>query len=253
MHSKQTRIDAALSTAQKCFATRFNGASHMFVAGSIMRGEGTVFSDIDLVVIFPRLPQAWRESFLLDGFPIEAFVHDPETLTYFIGKDVESGTPVMVDMIASGTIIGNTTDATAMQRQARDLLADGPKPLATAQLDAMRYVLSDLADDLRAEGPADEMAAIAAQLYPRLIDFILLGQQQWTGKGKWAARLLRRFDAQLAAVAAEAFKDAVHGNRAKLVALTDQQLARHGGRLFDRYHAKAPRDARISPDRDLLQ
>lgn len=253
MNSPQTRIDAALATAQKCFATRFDGASHMYAAGSIMRGEGTAFSDIDLVVIFPSLPQAWRESFVEDGFPVEAFVHDAETLAYFIDKDVESGAPVMVDMIANGTIIGDKTEAAAMQQQARDILARGPKPLTTPQLDAMRYALSDLADDLRADGPMEEMATTAALLYPRLIDLILLGQQQWTGKGKWAPRLLRRSDGPLAALAADAFQAAVQGNGAKLLALTDQQLARHGGHCFDGYHAKAPGDARISADKELAE
>ena len=31
-------IQAALAAARKCLATRFKGASHLFVAGSILRG-----------------------------------------------------------------------------------------------------------------------------------------------------------------------------------------------------------------------
>jgi len=46
-----------------------------------MRGEGNDCSDIDLAVAFPNLPKAWRESFDMEGFPVEAFVQDPPITT----------------------------------------------------------------------------------------------------------------------------------------------------------------------------
>jgi predicted nucleotidyltransferase len=64
---------------QEIFDLRYRDASVIFLAGSIVRGESTPFSDLDLVVIFDKLPAAYRESFYFQGFPIEAFVHDPET------------------------------------------------------------------------------------------------------------------------------------------------------------------------------
>lgn len=239
-------IEAALATAQKCLATRFTGASHLFVAGSIMRGDGNAFSDIDLVVVYPKLERAWRESFVLDGFPIEAFVQDPETLAYFMQNDAERGVPVIIDMVANGVILGNApAEAAAMQHRARQILAAGPKPLTGAPLDTLRYILSDLADDLRAERPADEIAATAARLYPRLIDLMLLGRNQWTGNGKWGPRLLRRLDPRLAEIATEAFRDAAQGNAAALLSLTDRELARHGGPCFDGFRADAPEGSRL--------
>lgn len=247
MHQQENRREAALRAAQTCLATRFAGASHIFVAGSIMRGDGNAFSDIDLVVIYPVLEHAWRESFSLDGFPIEAFVHDAETLAYFVEKDIEGGAPVIVNMVAHGVIVGEALEpATAMQQEAQAILAQGPRPLAGIPYETMRYFLSDLADDLRAERPADEIAAIAAQLYPRLIDLMLLGHQQWTGKGKWGPRLLRRFDPELASHAVAAFRDAVQGKAEALLALTDLELARHGGAYFAGYRVLAPREARMA-------
>lgn len=238
-------IDAALAAARKCLATRFKGASHLFVAGSILRGDGNAFSDIDIVVLYPKLERAWRESFVLDGFPIEAFVQDPETLAYFFEHDAERGVPVIIDMVANGVILGDASaEAAVLQQRAWQILAARPKPLTGAPLDAMRYVLTDLADDLRADRPADEIAATAAQLYPRLIDLMLPGRGHWTGNGKWGPRLLRRLDPALAEVAAETFRDAVLGKPSALVSLTDQELARHGGRCFDGYRSDAALDAR---------
>lgn len=245
MHFQQQRIEAALKVAQKCLTTRFSGASHLFVAGSIMRGEGNEFSDIDLVVVFPELARAWRESFIMDGFPLEAFVHDAETLAYFIEQDIESGAPIVVHMMANGVIVGEALEpANNMQQHARRLLEKGPSPLSGEMYDTMRYFLSDLADDLRAERPANEVAALAALAYPRLIDLMLLGRHQWTGKGKWGPRLLHRFDPGLADIAAMAFADAVQGNKDALLSLTDQELANHGGAYFHGYRVDAPLDAR---------
>ena len=42
-------------TAQKIFTTRYSDAAVMFLAGSVVRGEGTKTSDLDLVVVFDHL------------------------------------------------------------------------------------------------------------------------------------------------------------------------------------------------------
>jgi len=244
---QQQRIDAVLLAAQNCFSNRFNGASHMFVAGSMMRGEGNERSDIDLVVVYPKLPRAWRVSFITDGFPVEAFVHDPETLAYFVQGDVDSGAPIIVHMIANGVIIsGDPKEAENLQQQAREIFARGPNPLSGERYDTMRYFLSDLIDDLSAKRPLDEIAALSALIYPRLIDLVLLGSNQWTGKGKWGPRLLRRSDPALADVATKAFAEAVQGDAAALLALAEQVLDQHGGRYLDGYHVEAPLHARIA-------
>jgi hypothetical protein len=244
---QQQRINAAHRAAQKCFTDRFNGASHMFVSGSIMRGEGNELSDIDLVVIYPKLIRARRESFIADGFPVEAFVHDPETLAYFVKSDVDRGVPSILHMIADGVIISKAPqEAERLQQQARANFARGPNPLSGESYDALRYALSDLVDDLAATRPLDEMAAVSAMIYPRLIDLILLGRNQWTGKGKWGPRLLRRTDPALADRMTKAFLQAVQGDAAALLALSEQVLAQHGGRYFAGYRVEAPIQARIA-------
>ena len=67
-------------------AARYPDAAVVFAAGSIVRGEATPYSDLDLVVVYPRLACAARESFRHDGYPVEAFLHDPETLEWAIDQ-----------------------------------------------------------------------------------------------------------------------------------------------------------------------
>jgi predicted nucleotidyltransferase len=50
--------------AENILKQKYLDAALVFVAGSFNRNEETEFSDIDLVVIFPKLEAAWRESFV---------------------------------------------------------------------------------------------------------------------------------------------------------------------------------------------
>ena len=66
----------------------------------------------------------------------------------------------------------------------------------------------------------------------------------WSGRGKWAPRVLKTLDAQLAAEFDAAFRLAGQGDGARLLALADRELALHGGRYFDGYRQNAPLEAR---------
>ncbi|MBB3353075.1 nucleotidyltransferase domain-containing protein [Rhizobium lentis] len=246
---KQSLAERALAAAGCCLASRYAGAAFAYVAGSIMRGEGTTFSDIDLVVVFPSLQTAWRESFTEDGFPVEAFVHDPQTLAHYLHADAESGCPIMVNMVATGSIVGpNIERARAIQAKAAKVLAAGPKPLDGPSYDMLRYQVTDLADDLRGARPPEEIAAISALLYQKLADLILLGRGAWTGRGKWAPRLIRKLEPQLAAEFDTAFRLAVQGNSTRFLALADRELDLHGGRCFNGFKQEAPVAARRSEE-----
>lgn len=237
--------ERALVAARKILNRRFEGAALAFVSGSIMRGEGTLASDIDLVVVFARLERAWRESFVEEGFPVEAFVHDPQTLAYYFHEDAKGGRPIMAHVVATGRIIGAADDLRrALQAEAAEILARGPAPLEGPRYERMRYVVSDLADDLRGERPVAEIRAIAARLHQDLADLMLLGRGAWAGNGKWAPRLLSRLDGGLAEAFDRAFEQAFAGNSARLLALTEAELARHGGHYFAGYRQEAPLEAR---------
>ncbi|MBB4289680.1 hypothetical protein GGE16_001720 [Rhizobium leguminosarum] len=242
---KHILAERALAAARRCVASRFAGAAFAFVTGSLIRGEGTAFSDIDLVVVFPALERAWRESFTEKGFPVEAFVHDPQTLAHYLHRDADSGYPIMGNMVATGSILGPDLErARLIQANVAATLAAGPKPLAGPAYDALRYQVTDLADDLRGTRPPEEIAAIAALLYQKLADLILLGRGAWTGRGKWAPRLMRELDVQLAAEFDVAFRLAAAGDGARFLALADRELASHGGRYFGGYRQDAPLEAR---------
>ena len=232
----------ALAIAKAVFASRYEGASFAYVAGSIIRGKGTYLSDIDLVVVFDHLEAAWREAFVVDGVPVEAFVHDPGTLAWFVDQDVACGQPSILNMIAEGTVIGrDLVRAETLRREVSRRLSAGPPALAPAALDLLRYIVTDAIDDLRGERSPSETMAIGAMLHPRLVELALRGRCRWNGTGKWAPRLLAEVDTSLADRFESAFRALfVSGNPAPVITLAEAELEPHGGLFFDGDRRAAP-------------
>ena len=241
--------DKILSLASEILATRYPAADAAFVAGSFMRGQGSPTSDIDLVVLHPTLPNAYRESFLFHNIPVEAFVHDPETLAWFLEHDRQDGHPALIGMLVEGVLIGpNQQNAATLKQHASEIFAAGPPPLTPDALDRLRYTITDKLDDLAADRSPSERIAIGAALYPLLVELALRGNSQWNGSGKWSARLLHQFNPSLAKQFESAFL-ALYSNAAPyaVLELADTLLAPHGGRLFAGYRSDAPADWRTPP------
>jgi len=238
----------ALSTAEAVFHARYGGAAFAYAAGSIMRGEGTYLSDIDLVIVFDQLDAARRESFVVDGVPVEAFVHDPATLAWFVNEDVARGRPSILNMIVEGTVIGRDRDrAEALRTDISARLASGPMPLSATALNALRYEITDAVDDLRGDRTPGEAMAIGAMLHAKLVELALRGRGHWNGTGKWAPRLLSGIDAGLASSFDRAFRALfIDGDHSPVIALAEAELAPHGGTLFDGDRRDAPPSWRVT-------
>lgn len=115
-----------------------------------------------------------------------------------------------------------------------DLLAKGPPPLSPTGLNALRYDLTDAVDDLRGNRILQEVIAIGASLYPRLVELALHGRRHWNGTGEWAPRLLGEIDTGLADRFDRAFQTLfTNGAVQPVIELVTAELAPHGGTLFD--------------------
>jgi predicted nucleotidyltransferase len=215
----------------------------VFAAGSIVRGEGTASSDMDLVVVFASLAFAYRESFRFDGYPVEAFVHDPETLEYFfVDVDRPSGVPTLPQMILEGVEIPAANDASRRLKQlAASVIEAGPPRLDAQTEQRMRYFVSDLIDDLRAPRSRDELVAAGTRLYEQLADYHLRRQGLWSAKGKAIPRALQRVDPELCRKYSQSF-DALFrlADATAVVDLAVELLGAAGGILFEGYRSDAP-------------
>lgn len=233
---------------------RYPNCTAAFLAGSVIRGEGTATSDLDVVVIAdqqtdpsadsatpvgPFVPAdtipPFRESLLFAGWPVEAFIHTTESLTRYFASDAERRQPTLPTMCAEGLVLRNTDGlADRIVAEAQALLAAGPAPFSDKELAMRRYMLTDALDDLAGSTVPAETLFIAVHLGQLISDFVLATNGRWCGQSKWAMRALRRYDAAWADRLALALAEACNGEDVgPLIALADEALAPVGGRLFD--------------------
>jgi hypothetical protein len=234
------------TAAQEILAQRFAGADVVFLSGSVMRGEGTETSDLDLVVVYERLEAAHRESFVHRGWPVEAFVHDPETLRYFFQTDRVGGVPVLLDMVASGVPLPRATALSeAMRSLAEQVLAAGPPRWTDADESRARYTITNLIDDLRSPRSRKELVAAGAALYSDLANYFFRSQGLWSARAKMIPRRLQPQAPAVAERFARAFADLFeHGQAGLVIELTEEILKPRGGWLFAGYKAIAPKEWR---------
>jgi hypothetical protein len=179
---------------REIFEQKYAEANVIFLAGSIIRGESTPFSDLDLVVIFDKLPAAYRESFYFQGFPVEAFVHDPETLHYFLYEvDRPSGIPALAQMILEGIEVPKANDLSRSLKQlATAVIKSGPAALSEDNVRKLRYEITNLVDDIREPHSNAELVGTGAELYQTLANYYLRTNERWSAKGKSIPRILRQ-------------------------------------------------------------
>lgn len=241
--NNQPPLDKLIKITNEILRAKYPTAEFAFLAGSIVRGEGTAFSDLDIVVIYRDLPNAFRESFYFGGFPVETFVHTPETLNYFMHDDWASGFPIMPNMICEGIVVPAAGELSEkLKKLAENYLAKTP-PLTNEQLDALRYQITNLIDDVRAPGAKEYLTATGAELYEVLADFYFRAGNFQSAKNKSIPRRLEIINPILRGKFCDAFEELfAAGKTEKVVRLAEELLALHGGFLFDGYRLDAAPD-----------
>jgi hypothetical protein len=231
-----------IAAAITLLAERFPAAAVAFLAGSVVRGEQTATSDLDIVVVFDRLPNAHRDSLTWEQWPVELFVHDPETLRYFCEEDCCVGVPSLPAMISEGIALPQANDLSKeLKAYANALLAAGPKRWGEREINDSRYTITDLVEDMRAPHSLDELHACAARLYPLVADHFLRSRQLWSARGKSIPRRLDAVAPGFGIEFREAFRDLfTNGATDRVFGLCEEVLAPNGGWLFDGYRIQAP-------------
>ena len=221
-------MDELKSLITELHREKYPEADAIFLAGSVVRGEGTKTSDLDIVVAYDSIPNAYRDSYYYGGWPIEAFVHDPQTFEYFIQKvDAPTGVPSLATMVSEGIELPSATKLSQRFKSiANDFLQAGPARWYAKEIDSSRYIISDLVEDLREPRSKSEMYAIAVQLYNPIANHFFRSKGLWSAKGKTIPRRLRITDEMFAEKFESAFESVfARANTEDLVALADHVLS----------------------------
>jgi len=246
--TREANIQMIVRKAELLFASRYRGAEFCVASGSIIQGHGLKHSDLDLVVVYRSLSTAYRESFGFDGTPVEAFVHDYETIQFFMDDDFQKGNASMQHMLATGKVIPSETAASVkLVEYARKAMNEGLKHFSPEKIDALRYAISDLIDDLKDERPAEEMRSILYTLYQTMGELRLRLAGRFLGTGKHLARKLQDcdpvFSGKLQAILAKAHTEGLASQDIDILSSLADQL---GGHLFDGYRQNATSEMKSS-------
>lgn len=218
-------------------ANRFPDALAAFVGGSVLTSARTPTSDLDVVVVLPGPPAPFRETFRHEGWVVEAFVHDRASLAYYYDHDAQRRVCSLLRMCGESEVLVDRNGlAVAIQEDARARLSLGPAPLDGAERDTMRYVLTDLLDDLEGCGDDGELPFIAGAVLVQAAQLALAAAGAWGGIGKGLQRSLVAHEPDLADQLVAAHREVVAGGaREPLRDVALDVLGRVGGRLTEGY------------------
>jgi len=243
--NNQPLLDELIEITKEILWAKYPAAEFAFLAGSIVRGEGTAFSDLDIVVIYKELPNAFRESFYFRNYPVETFVQTPETCNYFFETNAKTFVPSLAAMVAEGVEVPAKTDLSVKLKHLANEFLSCPPKISDEQIRDARAWLTDLIDDIRAPRSKEELTATGTTLYAALATFYLRTNGVWAAKSKSIPRALERlnpdFKQRFCAVFEELF---VAGETEKIIEMTEKLLAPHGGFLFDNLRLDSSPDCR---------
>lgn len=233
---------APLDAARDLVGERFPAATQAWLGGSVVLGDATATSDLDITVL-DESAVVHRESLLFAGWPVELFGHSEASIRHVVAKDLAQRKPSMARLIARGVELLPGDAGDAIRKHCEQTLEAGAGPMSSDALDGARYALSDLVDDLRGAAPGPVGAAIAVEAWRCTADLVLAVHGHWTGGGKWLARELLALDevagTSWATTLHESLQRAVAGDTKPLERAADAALSEVGGRLWDGHHQVA--------------
>lgn len=211
----------------------FSNCHGALLAGSVVRGEATETSDLDIVIFDSNLQSAYRESLIEYGWNIEAFVHNLTSYKEFFKSDCERARPSLPKMVSEGIVLKDSGILEAIKQEAKDLLAKGPEEWSVETIRIKRYFITDALDDFIGCSIRAEEIFIANTLAELVSEFVLRTNRQWIGTSKWVIRSLRYYDEKFADLFVEAFDTFYKtGDKNKIILMVDDILQPFGGRLF---------------------
>ncbi len=222
-----------IEAAKKFIYTHFPNCQGAVLAGSVVRGEATETSDLDIVIFDKNLPNSYRESFIELDWAIEVFAHNLTSYRHFFESDCERARPSLPYMVSEGIILTDTEIIHSIKKEANELLEKGPKQWSAETILTKRYFLTDTLDDFIGCTNRSEAIFIANTLAELTSEFVLRTNKQWTGTSKWIVRALKQYDPTFANYFVEAF-DIFYTTNEKnnVIQLVDKVLEPYGGRLF---------------------
>ncbi|WP_028784754.1 nucleotidyltransferase domain-containing protein [Thalassobacillus devorans] len=204
------------------------------LAGSVVRGEATETSDLDIIIFDRMLSSSYRESLIEFDWPIEVFLHNFTSYRQYFKSDCERARPSLPRMVAEGIVLKDDGIIGSIKQEAQALLEKGPEEWPAKTIEMKRYFITDTLEDLIGSSHRDEQLFIANTLAELVSEFVLRTNRRWIGTSKWTVRALKNYDEKFANEFVEVF-DVFYqtDDKSSIIRLVDEILKPYGGRLFE--------------------
>jgi GNAT superfamily N-acetyltransferase len=223
-----------IGAAQQFIQKHFPYCDCALLAGSVVRGEATETSDLDIVIFDRRVQSSYRESLIDLGWNIEVFVHNLISYKHFFKSDCERARPSLPRMVSEGIIIKDFEKMGSIKHEANELLEKGPEEWTKEMIKIKRYFITDVLDDFIGCTNRSEEIFIASTLAELVSEFVLRTNGKWIGTSKWLIRSLKDYDERFAEHFVQVFDTFYKtGEKDKIIKMVDSILQPHGGRLFN--------------------
>ncbi|SDN71934.1 hypothetical protein SAMN05518871_10751 [Psychrobacillus sp. OK028] len=226
--------DIPIKVAQKFIEKYFPSCNGALLAGSVIRGEATDTSDLDIVIFDESVPSSYRESFIEFDWPIEVFIHNGSSYKEFFESDRERARPSLPRMVSEGIVLKDDGIIEPIKKEAEDLLMEGPDIWSEETVQIKRYFLTDALDDFIGCSNRAEEIFIANNLAELLSEFVLRTNRRWIGTSKWIVRSLKAFDEDFTNQFVKAFDTYYKtDDKRKVIKLVELVMEPFGGRLLE--------------------
>ncbi|MGI4775648.1 MAG: DUF4440 domain-containing protein [Janthinobacterium lividum] len=253
---KEKTLSEPLITIEKIIHERYKDAKAIFWAGSVSKNQGTSASDLDLVIVYEKIPNAYREAFIYDGWPIDIFVHDITTLHYFFEESrIGNGISGLIEMILYGKeVLGPNSASQDVYKLAKNYRRSGPNVWSQAQIDKERFLITDILDDIKFPNSKEEQITSAVHLYEPLIQFYFRANKRWAASGKSLIRLLKAENPNLAREFNESFEKLFQtGDALGIEEIVKKILSPYGGLFWDGFRSDAHAGLKVLDKNSILE
>lgn len=223
-----------IKAAQKFIDNYFPNCDGALLAGSVVRGEATETSDLDIVIFDKSFDSSFRESQVIYDWQIELFAHSLNSYREYFENDYKRARPSLPRMVSEGVVLKGNEVLKPIRAEAIELLSSGPEEWSAELIKIKRYFITDTLDDFIGSNKREEDIFIANTLAELVSEFVLRTNNKWIGSSKWIIRSLKDYDLSFANKFVAAF-DAFYknDNKIEVIKLVDEILQPYGGRLFD--------------------
>lgn len=94
-----------LKAAQEFIDIYFPSCDDALLSGSVVRGDATNTSDLDILIFDKNLTVSYRETFFMYDWPVEVFAYNFSSYQEYFASDVKRARPSLPRMVTEGMIL----------------------------------------------------------------------------------------------------------------------------------------------------